>query len=552
MITDELSDLVTRAVEKAVADTELPGDEPWTVTFERPRRPEHGDFATNVALQISSGRGNPREAATTIVDRLPPSDLIAQVDIAGPGFINFKLSPRWLHDVVRRSVSDKRFGRFETGAGVSVNVEFVSANPTGPINIVSGRHAAVGLAVSALLKAIGHEVTREFYMNDAGRQMDLFGQSVAARYLELAGVEAFIPEDGYQGDYVIDIAKQILAEDGDRFIDMQEEARSSTLAQRGMAINIESIRESLTRFGTTFDVWFSEKSLHSSGAVEASIRALIDAGVTEERDGAVFFLSTRYGDDKDRVVRRSDGRPTYLAADIAYMRNKFSRGFDRLIYQLGSDHHGTLPRFLAVADALGFGRDRVEFPLIQVVRIKEGAQTLKGSKRAGVVFLLDELVDQVGVDAVRYTFLTRSKDAPLDFDIELAKQQAPENPVYYVQYAHARICSILRKASESGVPEPNAGSAPLDLLTHKSEEALMRKLASYEDVILESATLRAPQKLTRFIEELAAAFSAFYRDCKVVSEDVDLTSARLTLCLATKRVVADGLGLLGVTAPERM
>lgn len=552
MITDDLSNLVTQAVEKAVSDGALPADAKWAVTFERPKRREHGDFATNVAFTIASGRGDPRETAQAILDRLPGSDLIETAEIAGPGFINFKLSPRWLHDAVRRAAGETGFGRSDAGAGISFNVEFVSANPTGPVNVVSGRHAAVGEAIASLLEATGHGVTREFYMNDAGRQIGLFAQSVASRYLELHGVDAPLPDEGYRGDYVIEIAEQISGVDGDRWVHVDETERTEVMRDRGLAITVEWIRRSLQRFGTTYDVWSSERILHESGAVEKGIARLEEEGLTEERDGALFFLSSRYGDDKDRVVRRSDGRPTYLAADVAYMLDKFSRGFDLLIYQLGADHHGTVPRLRALAEALGFGRNRVEFPIIQVVRIKEGTQSLKGSKRAGVIFLLDDLVDEVGADAVRYTFLTRSMDAPLDFDIELAKEQAPENPVYYVQYAHARICSILRKAVEAGAPAPVPSAAPLELLRHDSENGLMRKLASYEDVIPAAAAMRAPQKLTRYIEELASSFSAFYRDCKVVTDDASLTEARLVLCVATKEVLAGGLGLLGVSAPERM
>lgn len=553
MITDDLSDLVREAIEKAITDDAVPGPPPASIGFERPKRREHGDLATNAALVLAAGSGDPRKVARAILERLPGSDLVESVDIAGPGFLNFKLSPRWLHQVVRRAADPRAgFGRSQDGAGETVNVEFVSANPTGPINVVSGRHAAVGDAITSLLEAIGHPVTREFYLNDSGRQMQLFGQSIAARYLQAHGIEAEVPEGGYRGDYVRDIAGQIAHEDGDRWVEAEPALRTEVMTDKGLAITRSWIQASLERFGTTYDVWFSERTLHDADAIAKGVARLQDQGLTEEREGAVWFLSSRFGDDKDRVLLRSDGRPTYLAADVAYMLNKVGRGFGRLIYLLGADHHGRVSTMLALADAIGYGREHVEIPIVQVVSFKQGAEALKGSKRAGVIFGLDDLVDEVGADAVRYTFLTRSLDAPLEFDVELAKEQAPENPVFYVQYAHARICSILRRASEQGVPAPDPGSAPLERLTHDSEDALMRKLASYEEVVPEAARQRAPQKLTRYVEELAAAFTAFYRDCRVISEDAGLTAARLSLCAATRCVIADALGLLGVSAPERM
>jgi arginyl-tRNA synthetase len=314
---------------------------------------------------------------------------------------------------------------------------------------------------------------------------------------------------------------------------------------------LDEIRASLERFGTRYDVWFSERKLHESGAIEAAIQKLKERGVVYERDGALWFRSTDFGDDKDRVIVRSNGAPTYLAPDVAYFLDKFGRGFDRLIYLLGADHHGTVPRMLAAAEALGFDRDAVEILLVQIVTLAKGAERVKSSKRAGVIVELDELVNEVGKDAARYTFLTRSIDAPLEFDVELAKQEAPENPVYYVQYAHARICSILRRADEEGrTIDPS--TAPLERLQHPSEDELMRKIASYEEVLPEAAAFRAPQRVSRYVEELASTFSAFYRDCRVITEDAGLTHARLTACVATKSTIASGLAILGVDAPERM
>ena len=552
MITDQLASLVRSALESAVAagDVELASiPEPF---FERPRRKEHGDWATNIALGLAQGGGTPRAIAQAIVAHLPESKVVERVDIAGPGFLNFTLTAAWLHDVVRQAVDvSSSFGRSDAGRGQRVNVEYVSANPTGPVTVVLGRHAAVGDTIVKLLQATGHDVVREYYFNDAGRQVFLFAESVAARYLERYGVEAEIPDEGYRGDYVKVLADAIAEDIGDSLVNVPPGERLEQVRRLAVPPMIEQIRSSLKRFGTVFDVWFSEATLHESGEVAAAIETLRSKGLIEEREGATWFLSTRLGDDKDRVVIKADGDTTYFAADLGYLLDKSSRGFDRMIYIWGADHHGTIARLLAAADALDVGRDRIEIPLIQTVRLLRGGAAVKGSKRAGVLVALDELLDEVGVDAARYTFLTRSTDAPLDFDIELVTEQAPENPVYYVQYAHARICSILAKARAEGhVGE--AAVAPLDRLVEPAEDDLMRKLAAFPEVVTDAAAQRAPQRVTRYVEELAADFSAFYRDCRVVSEDTALTQARLALCLATKRVIADCLALLGVSAPERM
>lgn len=552
MITRTLADLVTQALEKLGAEGVLSLDGAPEVVFERPKRREHGDWATNVALAAAKGQGNPRAIAEAIVERLPDNDIIDRAEVAGPGFLNFHLAPSWLHDVVRRATDpDSGFGRHRLGEGQSINVEYVSSNPTGPINVVSGRHAAVGDALSNLLESVGYSVTREFYWNDMGRQIELFGASIAARYLQHFGFEAAVPEDGYRGDYVIEIAQGIAREVGDKYTDADPAECDQAMRELGMARMLEAARASLARFGTSFDVWTLESSLHESGALEAGLDTLRREDWAYEKDGALFFKSSELGDDKDRVLVRSNGQPTYFAADVAYVRHKFERGFDTLIYLWGADHHGSVPRFMAVVEALGFERKRVEVEIVQMVSLLRAGEAVRASKRAGVIVRLDELVDEVGVDAARYTFLTRSIDAPLEFDIELAKEQAPENPVFYVQYAHARICSILRRAVDEGV-ETTVSAAPLELLSHTSEDALMRKLDSYEEVVLEAAEKRAPQRVARYVEELASAFSGFYRDCQVLTEDKRLTHARLALCVATKTVIADGLHLLGVSAPERM
>ncbi len=550
MVTDELAALVSRALDQAKADGVV-AEDGVEVTFERPRRPEHGDWATSVALSLGRSGANPRAIAEAIVQRLPSSDLVAEVEIAGPGFLNFRLSPTWLHEVVRRASDPAAaFGR-SPRTGEKINVEYVSANPTGPVNVVSGRHAAVGDSIANLLDAAGHDVTKEFYINDAGRQATLFGESIAARYLQSFGKQATIPEGGYQGEYVKDIAEAIKAEVGDSLIESLPAELNEQMRRRGLELMLREMKASLERFGTHHDVWFSEQTLHQKAEVPDAVERLRVGGHTYEADGALWFRSSELGDDKDRVLMRANGEPTYIAADSAYLLDKFGRGFDRLIYLWGADHHGAVARLKAAARALGFDPATVEIAIVQIVTLSSGAESLKGSKRAGVIVKLDDLVDEVGADAARYTFLTRSIDAHLDFDVAAVKEQAPENPVYYVQYAHARICSILAKAAaERHVP--NVGQAPLELLSHDSEDQLMRKLASYEEEIPMAAERRAPQRITRYLEELAADFSAFYRDCRVVSDDAALTQARLALCVATRSVIADGLGLLGVSAPERM
>ena len=548
MITDHLAELVASALAAASTEGIIAGDVPEPF-FERPRKREHGDWATNVALQAAKG-GSPRPIAEAIVERLPSSDLVERVEIAGPGFLNFHLAPVWLHDVVRRAVTDETFGRSDRGAGKKINVEYVSANPTGPVTVVLGRHAAVGDAISSLLEAAGYEVAREYYFNDAGRQVWTFARSVHHHYAKAFGTDVEFPEDGYRGEYVAEIADEIASELGDSLMALSDEERLDRIRQLAADKIIPEIRRSLESFGTTFDVWFSEKKLHTSGELEQAIGSLRGKGLIEDREGAVWFLASRLGDEKDRVVIKNDGSPTYFAADIAYVLDKFHRGFDHLIYLWGADHHGTIPRFMGAVEGLGLERERVEVKLIQMVTLSSGGETVRASKRAGLLVPLEELVQEVGRDAARYTFLTRSIDAPLDFDIELAKEQAPENPVYYVQYAHARICSILRKADDEGhAMDPDA---TLDPLRHGSEDALMRKLASYEEIVPDSAEMRAPQRITRFVEELASDFTAFYRDCRVITDDEALTKARLGLCVATKNVIAAALGLLGVSAPERM
>lgn len=540
------------AIETARRDEAVSEGTDPTVEFERPRRREHGDLATNVALRLAADQGKARDIAEALRMRLPESELVSAVDVAGPGFLNFHLSARWLHDVVRLAADEtSSFGRSSLGDGEAFNVEYVSANPTGPVSIVSGRHAAIGDALANLLEATGRHVTREFYANDAGRQMQLFARSLEARYREQLGHQVDFPADGYRGEYLRELARELVAVFGDSLAGLSQEERTRRFRALGLERMLAQIKASLERFGTYFDVWSSEERLRAE-AWPAVLQTLRKKGLLEEREGATWFRSSLFGDDKDRVIIRSNGEPTYLASDITYMADKFGRGFDRLIYLLGADHHGTVQRMLGGAEALGYKRSQVELPLVQTVTIAKEGRAIKGSKRAGVIELLDDLVDEVGADAVRYTFLTRSNDAPLEFDLDLVRKQAPENPVYYVQYAHARICSIFLSAAESGHGIDEPALVELGRLDTDGDDALMRKLATYEEVVYRAAETRGPQRITRYVEELASTFSAFYRDCRVLSDDHELTKARLLLCAATRRVIADSLGLLGVGAPERM
>ena len=551
MITDHLAELVASALRSASDDGILPAEDLPTALFERPRNREHGDWATNVALRAAKDEG-PRTIAQAIVDRLPESDLVNRVEVAGPGFLNFYLATPWLYDVVRRAVSSKDFGRSNIGRGRRVNVEYVSANPTGPINVVSGRHAAVGDALANLFEFCGYDVVREYYLNDAGRQMNLFRQTVHFYIVKSYGIKVQFPDEGYRGDYVRKIAGDVVRTYGDHYAELPSAERVEALTQIAVQKMAEKIGSSLKRFGTTFDHWVSEqKELHDTEAVDRAIIRLREAGHVYADGGATWFRSTSFGDDKDRVLRRSDGTPTYFAADVAYLIHKFERGFSRLLYLWGADHHGTVKRLRAAAEALGLPQEDVEINLVQIVKLVRGGESLVASKRAGVIEELDRLVRLVGRDAARYVFLTRAFDTPFDFDIESAKRRDPDNRVFRGHYAHARIASIIRNArAEERYVSPR--KANLELLSHPSEIALMGQLSRFEEVVPDALNRRAPQQITNYISELATSFNAFYRDCRVISGDRELTQARLVLCAGTRRGLRLAFGLLGVRAPNKM
>ncbi|MBP2332947.1 arginine--tRNA ligase [Corynebacterium freneyi] len=522
---------------------------PDEVVVERPRNPEHGDYATNVAMQAAGRAGaKPRDVAGWLVDKLAEADGIDEASVAGPGFINIRLGSAAQGKIVSEILAaGDAWGNGDDYAGTKVNLEFVSANPTGPIHLGGTRWAAVGDALGRVLTARGADVTREYYFNDHGGQIDRFARSLVA-----AAKNEPTPEDGYGGDYIADIAAKI--------VDVRPDALDGEPAQvqelfraEGVELMFAHIKQSLHEFGTDFDVYFHENSLFESGAVEASVEKLKNDGKLYEHDGAWWLKSTDYGDDKDRVVIKSDGNAAYIAGDIAYAKDKFDRGFDLCIYMLGADHHGYIARLKAAAAALGYDADAVEVLIGQMVNLVRDGEAVRMSKRAGTVITLDDLVEAIGIDAARYSLIRSSVDSSLDIDLALWASQSNDNPVYYVQYGHARISSIARRAAEAGV---TSDGADFGLLTHDREGELIRTLGEFPAVVAAAAQLREPHRVARYAEQLAGVFHRFYDACQILpkaGEDAEpLHAARLGLAEATRQTLANALGLLGVTAPERM
>ncbi|MBC3193641.1 arginine--tRNA ligase [Pseudonocardia sp. C8] len=541
LVRDVARDVLTR---RGLDVSALPTD----AGVERPRNPEHGDYATNVALRTAKKAGvNPRDLASWLAEELAGRDGIASAEIAGPGFINLRLAADAQGAIVGEILATgAAYGTGGELAGTRMNLEFVSANPTGPIHLGGTRWAAVGDALGRVLAARGADVAREYYINDAGAQIDRFAESLIAAATGLP-----TPENGYGGAYIGEIAgKVVAAEPG--IVDLPEAERHQAFRRVGVALMLEEMRRSLHEFGTDFDVWFSELSLHESGAVEESIQQLKDNGSLYEKDDAWWLRSTEQGDDKDRVVIKSDGTPAYIAGDIAYLRDKRSRGFDRCIYMLGADHHGYTVRLKAVAAAIGDDPSVVEVLIGQMVNLVRSGEPVRMSKRAGTIVTLEDFVDAVGVDAARYSLVRSSVDSSVDIDLDLLTSRTNENPVFYVQYAHARLASLARNAADLGV-EPGDGYG---LLSHDREGDLIRTLGEFPEVVRTAAELREPHRIARYLESLAGAYHKFYDTCRVLpqgDEDVtDLHRARLALCVAARRVLANGLGLLGVSAPERM
>lgn len=530
-----------------------------SVALVPPARPEHGDIATPVAMGVAKKAGRPpREIAQEIADRLMArpelGGIVGRVEIAGPGFLNFTLAPGWFAGVAQGVVAaGASFGSGTADPRESILLEFVSPNPTGPMHVGHARHAAYGDAVARVLEFVGHRVWRECYVNDYGRQMQLFGASVAARYAQLLGESGQMPEDGYQGAYVAEIATEIHAEVGARFAGRVSPPDADTLAffaRAGGERMLARTQRELTTCRVHIDRFFSETTLHVEGRVAAGIAALREAGYTFEAEGAVWFRTTALGDEKDRVLVRSDGASTYLAADVAYHLDKAARMGDRMIDIFGADHHGYINRLKAVIAAGGYPPDCLEVLIMQLVSLVEKGEAKRMSKRAGTLVTLDELLSDIGVDATRFFLVERSHDTAFELDLDLAREQSQENPVYYVQYAHARCCSILAKAAAEGAVRSDGLEAPADL--DASERALVIRLSEWPDVAAEAAARRAPHRIVAYLKDLARDLHAFYHRCRVVGERPEVQTFRLDLTVATRQVLAIGLDLLGVEAPERM
>jgi arginyl-tRNA synthetase len=522
---------------------------PATVTVERPRNPEHGDYATNLALQVAKHVGvNPRELAGWLVEALVASPGISAADVAGPGFVNLRIEASAQAVVIDNVLSaGTGYGNSDDLAGKHINLEFVSANPTGPIHIGGTRWAAVGDALGRLLSTQGATVVREYYFNDHGAQIDRFARSLVA-----AAKGQPAPEDGYAGDYIADIAAKVLQQAPDALTQPDDE-QQETFRSIGVDLMFTHIKDSLHDFGTDFDVYTHEDSMHTSGRVDQAIAKLRETGNIYEKDGATWLRTTEFGDDKDRVVIKSDGNAAYIAGDLAYFLDKRQRGFDLCIYMLGADHHGYIARLKAAAAALGDDPDTVEVLIGQMVNLVRDGQPMRMSKRAGTVITLDDLVDAIGVDAARYVLIRSSVDSPIDIDLQLWSSASAENPVYYVQYAHARLSALARGAAELGIA---ADTSHLELLTHDREGTLMRTLGDFPRVLKSAASLREPHRVCRYLEDLAGDYHRFYDSCRVLPQGDeapgDLHAARLALCVATRQVIANGLQILGVSAPERM
>lgn len=569
-IRESLESVLYQALKAAVEAGELPLNEIPQPSLERPREEGHGDWACTIAMRLAkAAHMNPRAIAQVIVDHLPANNLVESFEIAGPGFINLSLTNASFQAVVseaRQQGSD--FGKSELSESCKVNLEYVSANPTGPMHVGHGRWAALGDAIARVMRHAGYSVDEEFYINDQGNQMNVFGNSIVVRYQQLLGQDVEMPEACYGGAYIKDIAQAIIDADGDKWLDANEDERLVDFRERGYAMMLDSVKDTLSTFGNNFDTWFSERSLfvadeNGETKQQRAFDVMNEKGLLFEAEGATFFRSTDYGDDKDRVLVKANGDLTYFMSDVAYHYDKMQRGYDHLIDIWGADHHGYIQRCKAMMAAWGYP-DALEVVLGQLVNLLRDGEPVRMSKRTGEMVTFQELIDEVGVDATRYLMLSKSADQAIDFDIEVAKKQDSSNPVYYVQYAHARICSILRKAGEArgmnvesaGIEEIVAelGLDDIDLspLAHESELALMRKMADFSELVAGAARDRAPFRLTHYAQELAGLFHSFYGNCHVLGEEESVERARLALVDSTRIVLALSLDLLGVSAPERM
>ncbi len=569
-IRESLESVLFEALKAAVEAGELTLEEIPQPSLERPREEGHGDWACTIAMRLAkAAHMNPCAIAQAIVDHLPDNDIVDSFEIAGPGFINLTLTNASFQAVVAEARKEgANFGKSKLAQPCKVNLEYVSANPTGPMHVGHGRWAALGDATARVLRHAGYEVGEEFYINDQGNQMNVFGNSIVVRYQQLLGQDVEMPEACYGGGYIKEIAQAIINEDGSKWLEANEEERLVNFRERGYTMMLNSVKATLSKFGNSFDTWFSERSLFVPGEdgktkQQRAFEVMNEKGLLYEKEGATFFRSTDFGDDKDRVLIKANGDLTYFMSDVAYHYDKMQRGFDHLIDIWGADHHGYIQRCMAMMEAWGYP-GALEIMLGQLVNLLRNGVPVRMSKRTGEMVTFQELIDEVGVDATRYLMLSKSADQAIDFDIEVAKKQDSSNPVYYVQYAHARICSILRKAAaerglsaESASAEELSGmlgldSADLSLLTHESELALMRQMSDFSDLVAGAARDRAPFRLTHYAQSLAGLFHSFYGNCHVLVEDEDLEQARLSLVDATRIVLALSLSLLGVSAPERM
>ena len=547
ILAQSIKDAAQKAIEAGtVKEGELPA-----VVLEVPPQKEFGDFATNFAMQAArSLKCNPRIVAQAVVDNLACA-YIDKTEIAGPGFINFYLKQDWVYSLLSNILAQgDSYGDLKQENPEKIQLEYVSANPTGPLHVGHGRGAAVGSALANLMKAAGYNVTREYYINDAGNQIENLAASVNARYLALMGVECEFPENGYHGADIIDTAKRIVKIYGDKFMQMEEEDRLHEFKTLALKEKLAALKEDLQAFNVDFDVWFSEKALHDEDRIKAACDYLMERGYMYEKDGALWLKSTEYGDDKDRVVIRDNGIPTYLAADIAYHRDKFERGFDHVINLWGADHHGYIARMKAAVGALGYSPEQLEVLILQMVSLYRNGELVKMSKRTGQSVTLNELIEEVGTDAARFFFIMRSIDSQLDFDLTLATEKSSDNPVYYVQYAYARICSILRQIAEENIAIDE--KAPLTSLTAEVEINLIKKLGESPELIAAAANERAPHRVAHYVYELASLFHSFYNQCRILGVEPEVQQARLLLVIAVSHVLKHALDILGISAPERM
>ncbi len=557
MIRQQIADWITTALRTAQAEGALSFETVPDFEVEPPRHAEHGDYASNVAMLLAKqARRNPREVADIVRQHLPEAcaEWVDRVEVAGAGFLNFFLKAGWAGAIVRTILQQgKQYGNTQLGTGQRVLIEFVSANPTGPLSLGHGRNAAVGDTLARIMQANGYQVEREFYINDGenSTQIRNFALSVLARYRQLLGEPAEMPEDGYFGEYVKEIAQTIRQTHGDTLAQGEPETIVRQFEQIAKSLMLAEQERDLRDFGIVFDRWYSEQSLYDAGAVQATLDHLRQRGYAYESEGALWLRSSAFGDEKDRVLVRANGMPTYLAADVAYHRDKFERGYDLLTDLWGADHHGYVARMKAAMSALGYDPNRLVILIYQLVNLYRGTELVRMSKRAGNLITLREVIDEIGTDALRFFYLLRSHDSTLDIDLELAKEQSEKNPVFYVQYAHARICSIERTAQERGVPMPTL-ETDLTVLTHPEEVALIKRLADFPEEVALCAKHYAPHRLTAYALDVARAFHGFYTECRVLGSEPTLQSARLLLTRATRQVLTRTLSLLGVSAPERM